>query len=170
MSNTKPAGLHDQVFPILRKNKGNVTATCRELSIARDTFYKWIAEDDHLRAQVNSIENIQKDIFLDILNLTNGILLTACRTLGISRTIVYEWMATDHEFKRQVDDIREFSKDFVESKLFEGIKAGNTQLIMFYLSRIARDRGYIEKTEMEHTFAGKTITIGFSDEDQDSRS
>jgi DNA invertase Pin-like site-specific DNA recombinase len=167
MPTTYPDSMHKKVFPLLKENLGSVKKTCKALGINKTTFYEWLEKDDDLKGKINAIAKIRKDVFLDLLSHSYGILSTACRALDVSRVTVYSWMEQDPQFKREVDEIREFSKDFVEQKMFEGIKDGNTQLITFYLSRIARDRGYIEKTEMEHTFTGKTLRVGFDNEPEE---
>jgi hypothetical protein len=101
-----------------------------------------------------------------------GIISSACQFANISRQSYYNWMENDPEFKQAVDDISEAAIDFVEGKLFEKIN-GVTMLgksngdsdgedptytlppsdtaIIFYLKTKGKKRGYIEKSEVEHT-------------------
>ena len=55
----------------------------------------------------------------------------------------------DHEwFAKEVENIKEDTKDFVEGKLMQNISAGKEASIFFYLKTQAKDRGYIERTEV----------------------
>ena len=71
-----------------------------------------------------------------------------CKANDISRTTWYEWLK-DHEwFAKEVGIIKEDTKDFVEGKLMQNISAGKEASIFFYLKTQAKDRGYIERTEV----------------------
>lgn len=71
-----------------------------------------------------------------------------CKANDISRTTWYEWLK-DHEwFAKEVENIKEDTKDFVEGKLMQNISAGKEASIFFYLKTQAKDRGYIERTEV----------------------
>jgi hypothetical protein len=73
-----------------------------------------------------------------------GVVTLACKKAGVSRTQHYFWLSNDEEYKRAVDDISEISVDFVESKLYENIKTGDTTSIIFFLKTKGRKRGYSE--------------------------
>lgn len=71
-----------------------------------------------------------------------------CKANDISRTTWYEWLK-DHEwFAKEVENIKEDTKDFVEGKLMQNISSGKEASIFFYLKTQAKDRGYIERTEV----------------------
>lgn len=71
-----------------------------------------------------------------------------CKANDISRTTWYQWLK-DHEwFAKEVENIKEDTKDFVEGKLMQNISAGKEASIFFYLKTQAKDRGYIERTEV----------------------
>lgn len=80
---------------------------------------------------------------------SKGFVTTIARRLGCSRQHVYNLMDKYATFKAAIDEEREGNKDFAEAKLFEQINAGNITGIIFYLKTQARDRGYIEKAQIE---------------------
>jgi len=71
----------------------------------------------------------------------------ACRQIGINRTTYYRWLENDSRFARMAHDARQEMVDFVESKLLEKIRQGDTIATIFFLKCQAKDRGYIEAKE-----------------------
>ena len=71
-----------------------------------------------------------------------------CKTNDISRTTWYEWIKDYEWFAKEVENIKEDTKDFVEGKLMQNISSGKEASIFFYLKTQAKDRGYIERTEV----------------------
>jgi hypothetical protein len=111
-----------------------------------------------------------KRAILDALEAKYGIVTDACKSIGLARSTFYDWLKTDLEFKAAVDDIQEVALDYVEGKLFERIsgvevvkgvdKEGNdisytlppdVQAISLYLKTRGKKRGYVERTEIEHS-------------------
>ena len=90
-----------------------------------------------------------KAIFLEALEKSLGNITLASQMTGISRRTFYNWLRDDEEFKQAVDDITEIQIDFVESKLLERIKQGDTTAIIFYLKTRAKHRGYVERMEIK---------------------
>lgn len=107
----------------------------------------------------------------------NGVVSVACQAIGLARSTFYLWCKEDSEFKEAVDEINEVSIDFVENKLFELIegvtikgesaiykKQPDVTAIIFYLKTKAKTRGYVEKTQIEHSGSIKT-TKDLSDDE-----
>ena len=92
-----------------------------------------------------------KKALLQSLEKNLGVVTTACRQVGISRTTFYDYYKKDSKFKKEVDDLSNVAKDFVESKLFEQINDNNPTSTIFYLKTKAKDRGYIERQEIQHS-------------------
>ena len=63
----------------------------------------------------------------------------------------YYWIKNDDEFKESIESISEKTTDFVEGKLIQLINELNPSAIMFYLKCKAKNRGYIERTELDHS-------------------
>ena len=109
---------------------------------------------------------------LKALERSLGIVTKACEAVGIARWTHYRWMEEDPEYKQAVSDIADLAIDFAESKLFEKINGVTVQAgentytqppsdtaIIFYLKTKGKKRGYIEKTEFEHTIPQMTPVI-----------
>lgn len=103
----------------------------------------------------------QKKSLIEALNKSLGIVSTACLKTKISRSRYYEWYASDPEFKKEVDAIVDVALDFAESKLLQSINNGSDTATIFYLKTKGKNRGYIEKQEIDHSFGGQKIKIGF---------
>jgi hypothetical protein len=58
---------------------------------------------------------------------------------------------TDPEFAELVDEIHLHKKDFFESKLVELVQSGDSSATIFANKTMNRDRGYGDKTTIEHT-------------------
>ena len=98
-----------------------------------------------------------KKALLSALEKSLGIVSPACEEAGISRDTHYRWMREDEEYKKSVDNISEHAIDFVESKLYERISQGDTTAAIFYLKTKGKKRGYVEKSEVDHTTGGEKI-------------
>jgi len=93
-----------------------------------------------------------KKLLLAALEKSLGVVSLACKNTGLSSTQHYEWMAADEEYKLAVEKVREMVIDFAESKLHQNINKGDTTSIIFFLKTQGKTRGYVEKTELSHTF------------------
>ena len=93
----------------------------------------------------------KKKAVIEALKKTMGVISPACDMVGIGRTIFYQWMKEDPEFAEAVNNMPEYALDFVESKLYEQISKGDTTAIIFNLKTKGKKRGYIEKTQHEHS-------------------
>lgn len=77
-----------------------------------------------------------------------GVVTQACRMVGIDRTTHYNWLRKDSKYRQRIDAVEDIAKDFVESKLFKSIENEKEASIIFYLKTKAKDRGYVERTEI----------------------
>lgn len=121
-----------------------------------------------------------KKRFIEALKKSRGIISSACESVSMSRQTYYNWIDADADFKAAVDEIQESAIDFVESKLMEkingvcftGSKVTNGEdekniytlppsdtAIIFYLKTKGKKRGYVEKTEIEHSGQVSQVTI-----------
>ncbi len=106
-----------------------------------------------------------KKRFLDRLKQSRGIITSACESVDMSRQTYYNWLKDDEDFRIAVDEIQESMIDFVESKLMQKINGIEIQsakgeifevppsdtAIIFYLKTKGKKRGYVEKSEVEHS-------------------
>ena len=98
---------------------------------------------------MNSTNSTRKKDLLDALERSLGIVSTACEKVGVDRKTHYNWLKDDPEYKAAVDQIQESVIDFAESHLYKLIKEGNPAANIFYLKTKGKNRGYIERQEIE---------------------
>jgi hypothetical protein len=102
--------------------------------------------------------NRKKTSMLEALRNTLGNVTMACKVTNITRQTHYEWMHTDPDYKTEVESILDEQGDFVENKLLQAIKDGDTTAIIFYCKTKLKNRGYTEKQEVDMN-ADITITV-----------
>lgn len=90
-----------------------------------------------------------KNLMVDAMQQALGIVTTASKIAGVSRSQHYEWINNDPEYMQRINDVAEMAKDFVESQLFAQIKEGSTTATIFYMKCKMRERGYIEKVDVD---------------------
>lgn len=93
----------------------------------------------------------KKSDLLEALKHHRGLISHACEMAGVRRQTYYDWCEKDPEFAQAAKDIHESVGDFVESKLQRNIETGDTTAIIFYCKTKLKKRGYIEKSEIEHS-------------------
>ena len=93
----------------------------------------------------------KKTEFLQTLKAALGNVSVACNNSNLSRETHYRWMREDEEYRKAAMDIREVRKDFIESALDKKIQEGDTTAIIFAAKTICKDRGYVEKQQIEAT-------------------
>ena len=109
--------------------------------------------------------------FLEVFKTNTNNISVACAKAGISRVTFYEWINKSNEFAQKVDEAKEALIDFAESQLFENIKEGKETSLIFFLKTQAKSRGYIEKSQVEHSgnaIGGLTIEFVRPDENKSS--
>lgn len=92
-----------------------------------------------------------KVAMLEALRVTFGIIAHAAKQVGVSRQVHYDWLENDPEYKADVAELKEYKKDFVESKLFKLINEGDVASTIFASKTLLKDRGYVERTEVDAT-------------------
>ncbi len=118
---------------------------------------------------MNDKSYTKKKDMIEALTFNLGIVSTSCLAVNISRQTHYRWLKEDEDYKQEVQDITESAIDFVESKLYERIKANDTASIIFYLKTRAKSRGYVERQEIAIPEARKfeVEVLGSIDESTD---
>jgi hypothetical protein len=100
---------------------------------------------------------VSHEQLLKIIKQTGGIVRNICEATKISRQAFYQRLHKSEELQQALSDAREEIIDFCEQKLVELVKAGEKNAIFFLLKTLGKNRGYIEKQEIENT--NKTINI-----------
>lgn len=91
----------------------------------------------------------KRKVFLDAYELSAGNVSHACKGAGISRQTYYNWLDKFDTFKKGIAEIDEATKDFAESILMKMLQEKNVTATIFYLKTKCKDRGYVEKVELE---------------------
>jgi len=104
---------------------------------------------------MNKLQKLQKLTkkqreFLEIHSNTLGVVSASCKKANISRQTFYRWVRNPL-FLQEVNKVKEELKDFGEASLFKLMKEGNTAAVIFFNKTKNKDRGYVEKQELEHT-------------------
>lgn len=95
--------------------------------------------------------NILKKAMIEALEKSLGVVTTAAKAVGIDRSTHYGWYNNDPEYRAAVDSISDIALDFAESQLHKQIKGGEVSSTIFYLKTKGKKRGYVERTEVEHS-------------------
>jgi len=80
-----------------------------------------------------------------------SILINTARELGCSRQRLRIWIDQDPELQMFYLDGKEKLKDIVEGQMLKNIKEGKEASLIFFMKTQMKDRGYIEKTDMNLT-------------------
>jgi hypothetical protein len=91
-----------------------------------------------------------KKKFIQVLKACAGNITAACDACNICRDTIYSWQKENPSFKKEMDDIREVIIDNVESALYKNALEGNVVAQIFFLKTQGKQRGYIEKSLVEH--------------------
>jgi len=100
-----------------------------------------------------------------------GIITSACEYANLDRQTFYNYKKEDPLFAQAVEESQEEALDFVEGKLFEKINGvgiisqdgevynqpPSDTAIIFYLKTKGKKRGYVERSEIDHTTKGESI-------------
>jgi len=78
--------------------------------------------------------------FLNHFISKHGIITPAAKAAGITRQQVLTWRKEDHEFNLKFIEAEAIACEFVESKMMNQIKNGNTTLTIFYLVNRSKGR------------------------------
>lgn len=95
--------------------------------------------------------NILKKAMFEALEKSLGVVTTAAKAVGIDRSTHYDWYNNDPEYRAAVDSISDIALDFAESQLHKQIQGGEVSSTIFYLKTKGKKRGYVERTEVEHS-------------------
>lgn len=88
------------------------------------------------------------------------------RALGVTRSAVSLFVNKRPKLKAIAEECRETFVDNVESAIYKEALNGNVTAQIFILKTLGKDRGYIEKRQIEHS--GKIDVTKLSDEELDA--
>src|SRR6056297_93961 len=91
---------------------------------------------------------ITKGNFKKALKGSGGIYSHVARKLGVSRSAVTQYINKNPELRELIQEEEESINDLAESKLISKLNEGDNQMIKFRLTTKAKDRGYVERSEI----------------------
>jgi len=135
--------------------------TCEELSIPLSAVYRWRKEDIAFAEAYDMVDRYHKmkrqkntkklkQAFLHSFEQMLFNVAQACRACGINRARLDLWKEQDEEFAEAFFDAIETKKDFIEGQLMENVRKGETLSVLFACKTQLKDRGYVEKQQIEH--------------------
>jgi len=74
------------------------------------------------------------------------------RALGVTRDAVSKFVKKRPKLKEVAQECRETFVDNVESAIYKEALNGNVTAQIFILKTLGKDRGYVEKHELEHSW------------------
>jgi len=94
---------------------------------------------------------INKTSFSKACKNSGGIISIIAERMNAGRTATYDYI-NKHKFaEAMVLEERSKTKDLAETNLIQLIKAKDFKAIQFFLRTIGKNRGFVEKQEIEHT-------------------
>lgn len=102
---------------------------------------------------------IKKKAMLEALEKSLGVVTTAARMVGIDRVTHYRWLAEDENYKASVEDVQNIVLDFAESALHKMVENHNPAATLFLLKTKGKQRGYVERQEIQHSSDVETDII-----------
>jgi hypothetical protein len=79
------------------------------------------------------------------------------RAFGVTRAAVANFITAHPELAPVRDEARETVKDDVESELYKQARSGEAWAVCFFLKTQAKDRGYVERSEVEQTTSARLV-------------
>ncbi len=107
---------------------------------------------------MNKSRHIKKESLLESLEKSLGVVTIACKNAKIPRSTYYKWLKDDEDFREQVKQIENVALDFAESQLHQQIADNSTAATIFFLKTKGKTRGYTERSELDVTSGGKSIS------------
>ena len=106
---------------------------------------------------VAPMKKLSVDRVAEQLRAHEGNLAAVGRAFGVTRTAVSLYVTRHPELIAVRDEARESMKDDAESVLYRQVKEGEAWAVCFFLKTQAKDRGYIERTEVEQTTNARLV-------------
>src|SRR5262245_38015956 len=103
---------------------------------------------------------------IDALKETKGMVYLAARKIGCDPKTVYTYAKRYASVQAAIDDERGHFVDTCELALNRAVLNGEGWAVCFALKTLGKDRGYVEKHQIEHS--GKIDVTKLSDEQLDA--
>ena len=88
---------------------------------------------------------------IDALRKTRGLISLAATALGCEPQTVRSYVKRYPTVATALREERERMTDIAEASLYQQIKDGQGWAVCFYLKTIGKERGYVERAQVEHS-------------------
>tara|TARA_R110002050_G_scaffold264475_1_gene405276 strand:+ start:3439 stop:3807 length:369 start_codon:yes stop_codon:yes gene_type:complete len=102
---------------------------------------------------------LSKQAFLELLTAHVGLVTQALKEASIGSSTHYRWLDVDAAYKEAVASIVNAKKDVIETALFNLIKKGNAQAVIFAARTLLKDKGYSESLDITSNNEPITLNI-----------
>ena len=90
-----------------------------------------------------------KKSLIEAMQKSMGVITDACKVANVSRSTFYLYYNNDPVFQKACDECEHIALDFAESQLYKQIKEGSTTATIFYLKTKGKQRGYVERQQID---------------------
>lgn len=101
----------------------------------------------------------------DALTRSKGLITVAARSLGCDPMTVRNYMKRYVSVQRAKDEARTGIVDLAEVRFFQAIDDGQPWAVSMALKTLGKDRGYVERSEVEHD---GTVKVVWAEDGSDS--
>ena len=108
------------------------------------------AEAESRKKQLDSTK-AKKRIFIANFVANQGMVQMSCDSVGINRVTYERWCKKDAKFVQNIQAAMERKLDKIETKLLNLVETGDTQATIFTAKCLLKQRGYIEKKDINVT-------------------
>lgn len=104
-----------------------------------------------LKDLLDMLDNVKKRMVIEALCQSFGNITQACKASGVGRRTFAHWRQHDPIFAEIIksEEFEEQKKDFAEHVLMQNIQNKKEISTIFFLKTKAKDRGYVEKVELQ---------------------
>lgn len=92
-----------------------------------------------------------------------GIITQCAKVLDVQTKTLYSWIASSTKLQDTIKHSRERMIDVAESQLMKNINAGKETSLIFFLKCLAKQRGYVDRQEIDVNHTVQQIIINVSD-------
>lgn len=90
-----------------------------------------------------------REKIIKAIHKAHGLITTAANDAGVSPKTIYRYAEEFPSVQEAIDNAREELYDTAESKIYEKIKDGDTTMLIFFAKTRMKDRGYVERQEID---------------------
>ena len=107
--------------------------------------------------------HLTKEMLSNAIKGSYGILTAVANKLHCERNTVYTWLEKYPELKHQLEDERQKIIDLAEVKLVGKVNEGSESMIALVVKTLGKDRGYVEKQEIQYSEKIDKLIDGLND-------